>query len=95
VYRDDPLDDEDELRAVIGDEAVDRIQDAPIDPAAAVGAAVDALRILQGWVSDQQAAAWFRQEQRRLEDRSPIAALAAGLTDEVLDAARRWAAAQG
>lgn len=95
MYRDDPLDDEDELRTVIGDDAVDRIQHAPIDPAAAVGTAVDALRIVQGWVSDEEAAAWFHQEQRRLEDRSPVAALAAGLTDEVLDAARRWAAAQG
>ncbi len=96
MYRDDPLDDEFELRELVGDEAVDRLEDAadelPEDP---IGVAVDVLRILQGWVEDERAAAWFHQAQRRLEGRHPIEALAGGAFEEVLDAAAAWAAAQG
>ncbi len=53
------------------------------------------LRVLQGWVDDASAGRWFTTPQRRLERRSPIEALAAGDFEEVEDAARAWAAAQG
>ena len=96
MYRDDPLDDEFELRELVGDDAVDQLEDAaaslPEDP---VGVAVDVLRLLQGWVDDERAAAWFVQSQRRLEGRRPIDALVGGAFEEVLDAATAWAAAQG
>ena len=96
MYRDDPLDDEMELRALVGDDAVDHLCDArddlSIDP---VACALDALRVLQGWVDDDTAGGWFRQRQRRLDDRTPVEALAAGADEEVLDAARAWAAAHG
>lgn len=98
MYRDDPLADEEELRAVIGDDAVDVLVDAggpePVGETP-VGVAVDVLRLLQGWVDDERAAGWFTRPQRRLDRRTPVEALAAGETDEVRDAARRWAAAQG
>lgn len=90
MYRDDPLDDELELRELLGDEPVDTLAGAD-----AVIAALDVLRVLQGWVSDERAAQWFLDVQRRLDDRDPLTALADGDDDLVLDAARRWAAAQG
>lgn len=90
MYRDDPLDDEMELRELLGDDPVDALVDAD-----AVIPALDVLRILQGWVEDPAAAGWFLAGQRRLNDRTPVQALADGDDDLVLDAARRWAAAQG
>lgn len=93
MYRDDPLDDEMELRAIIGDEAVDRIVDAGVGDPLAI--ALDVLRLLQGWVSDDEAASWFASQQKRLDDRTPVTALEDGDGDEVLDAARHWSAARG
>jgi hypothetical protein len=90
MYRDDPLDDEMELRELLGDDPVDTLADAD-----AVIPALDVLRILQGWVEDAAAGGWFLAPQRRLDDRTPVQALADGDDDLVLDAARRWAAAQG
>ncbi len=90
MYRDDPLDDEMELRDLLGDDPVDTLVDAD-----AVVPALDVLRVLQGWVDDDRAARWFLDVQRRLDDRDPVTALADGDDDLVLDAARRWAAAQG
>jgi hypothetical protein len=96
MYRDDPLDDEAELRAVAGDEAVDVLLDSDIDAGREpLDVALDVLRVLQGWVDDQSAGRWFTAPQRRLEDRSPVEALTAGAFEEVEDAARAWAAAQG
>lgn len=95
MYRDDPLDDEYELRELVGDEAVDALHEAADVVDDPVGAAVDVLRVLQGWVDDDAAAAWFHQRQRRLEGRSPLEALAAGALDDVAAAASAWAAAQG
>lgn len=90
MYRDDPLDDEAELRDLVGDDAVDVLVAADV-----VVPALDVLRLLQGWVDDAQAAHWLTDPQRRLDDRDPVTALADGDADLVLDAARRWAAAQG
>ena len=90
MYRDDPLDDEMELRELLGDDPVDTLVDADV-----VIPALDVLRVLQGWVDDDRAARWFLDVQRRLDDRDPVTALADGDDDLVLDAARRWAAAQG
>lgn len=96
MYRDDPLDDEAELRELLGDPQVDRLTEA-----AAAGvrtpleAALDVLRVLQGWVDDEPAARWFVTPQRRLEGDRPLDALCAGHLEEVEDAARAWAAAQG
>lgn len=90
MYRDDPLDDEFELRELLGDEPVDRLVDAD-----AVLPALDVLRLLQGWVEDEPVSHWFRTVQRRLDDRAPVTALVDGDDDLVLDAARRWVAAQG
>ena len=90
MYRDDPLDDEMELRELLGDDPVDTLVDADV-----VVPALDVLRVLQGWVDDDRAARWFLDVQRRLDDRDPVTALADGDDDLVLDAARRWAAAQG
>lgn len=96
MYRDDPLDDEMELRGIVGDAAVERLEDAGDDLAAdPVAVAVDALRLLQGWMPDEDAGHWFLQDQARLDGRTPIDALAAGMDDEVLDAARAYAAAHG
>lgn len=96
MYRDDPLDDEAELRAILGDDVVDDIVAARATLAAdPLEQALDALRVLQGWVDDDAAGAWFLQAQRRLEGRTPVAALVAGAGEDVLDAARAWAAAQG
>jgi hypothetical protein len=96
VYRDDPLDDEAELITLVGEPAVAALHDArgalSADP---VGAALDVLRVLQGWVDDEAAGRWFHTEQRRLEGRTPLTALASGAFEEVEDAARAWAAANG
>ncbi|MEX2549207.1 MAG: antitoxin Xre/MbcA/ParS toxin-binding domain-containing protein [Nitriliruptoraceae bacterium] len=96
MYRDDPLDDEAELRAIAGDEPVDTLLAAPVDgERTPLEVALDVLRVLQGWVDDRSAARWFSTPQRRLADRTPIEALASGAFEEVEDAARAWAAAQG
>lgn len=96
MYRDDPLDDEMELRAVAGDDPVDVLTSA--DPARdrePLEIALDVLRVLQGWADDEAAGSWFTTAQRRLDGRTPIEALAAGAYEEVEDAARAWAAARG
>ena len=96
MYRDDPLDDEAELRAVAGDDAVDALLAADLEvEREPLEVALDVLRVLQGWVDDASAGRWFGAPQRRLEDRSPVEALSAGAFEEVEDAARAWAAAQG
>lgn len=96
MYRDDPLDDEAELRDVVGDEPVDRLlvePDAADDERTPLLAALDVLRVLQGWVDDDDAGRWFTTEQRRLGDRTPIDLLAGGAYEDVEDAARAYAAA--
>ena len=96
MYRDDPLDDEAELRAVAGDAVADELLAVePSGERAPIEVALDVLHVLQGWVDDTAAGAWFRLPQRRLEGRSPVEALCAGAFEEVEDAARAWAAAQG
>ncbi|MCC5948701.1 MAG: hypothetical protein JJT89_09625 [Nitriliruptoraceae bacterium] len=96
MYRDDPLDDEAELRAVVGDEPVDRLLDAdPGREREPIEVALDVLRVLQGWVDDEAAGRWFVATQARLERRPPVDALVDGAFEEVEDAARAWAAAQG
>ena len=96
MYRDDPLDDEAELRAIAGDDAVDALVAADVvadrEP---LEVALDVLRVLQGWVDEPAAGRWFVTTQRRLEGRTPIEALAGGAYEEVEDAARAWSAAQG
>jgi hypothetical protein len=92
VYRDDPLDDEAELRDVVGDAEVDALLDARGGEAVLV--ALDALRLLQGWVDDVMVASWLTTVQRRLGGRSPLTAIAEGRDDEVLDALRVYLAAQ-
>ena len=99
MYRDDPLDDEAELRALAGDEVVDALVDDGRNVEAGertpLEVALDVLRVLQGWVDDEAAGQWFSSRQRRLDDRTPVAALSARAYEEVEDAARSWAAAQG
>ncbi|MFA9428703.1 hypothetical protein [Egicoccus sp. AB-alg2] len=96
MYRDDPLDDELELRAIVGDEAVDRLHEAEPDRERhPVEVALDVLRVLQGWVDEPAAARWFGHPQKRLEGRTPMEALGVGAYEEVEDAARAWAAAHG
>lgn len=99
MYRDDPLDDELELRALIGDDAVDVLATSDATAVTAertpVEAAADVLRVLQGWVDDDAAARWFLTSQRRLGDRDPVTVLASGAFEDVEEAARIWAAAQG
>jgi hypothetical protein len=94
VYRDDPLDDEAELIAIAGEDAVavlhDGAEDLPREP---LEVALDVLRVLQGWVDDAAAGRWLTSTQRRLEDRTPLEALRDGAFEEVEDAARAWAAA--
>lgn len=96
MYRDDPLDDEAELRALVGDADVDTLaaggDDLDRDP---VEVAVDVLRVLQGWVDDNAAGRWFHHPQKRLDGRSPLDALYHGAFEEVEDAARAWVAAHG
>ena len=96
MYRDDPLDDELELRAILGDDAVDALHAADLDrDRHPVEVALDVLRVLQGWVDESSAARWFASPQKRLEGRTPLAALASGAYEEVEDAGRAWAAAHG
>lgn len=95
MYRDDPLDDEFELREIVGDEAVDALASGDRRLQDPVEVAVDVLRILQGWVDDETAGRWFHQPQRRLEGRRPLDALAVGAFEDVTEAASAWAAAQG
>lgn len=95
MYRDDPLDDEAELRALLGDEPVDALLEGVREDRPALLVALDVLRVLQGWVDDEQAAGWFTTAQRRLDDRTPVAALVEGDHEDVEDAARAYAAAQG
>lgn len=96
MYRDDPLDDEAELRDVLGDEPVDGLLVAPPaadDERTPLLAALDVLRVLQGWVDDDDAGRWFTTEQRRLDGRTPVEVLALGAYEDVEDAARAYAAA--
>lgn len=96
MYRDDPLDDEAELRAVLGDDDVDELLVVPPasdDERTPLLAALDVLRVLQGWVDDDDAGRWFTTQQRRLGDRSPVTVLAAGAYEDVEDAARAYVAA--
>lgn len=95
MYRDDPLADEQELRAIAGDRAVDELL-AYADHGLLTGfdVAVEVLRVLQGWVDDDEAGDWFRTPQARLDGRTPVSALVDGDVDEVRDAASSWAAAQ-
>lgn len=96
MYRDDPLDDEAELRALLGDEPVDSLLAEPPaadDERTPLLAALDVLRVLQGWVEDDDAARWFTATQRRLDDRTPVQVLAMGAYEDVEDAARAYVAA--
>lgn len=94
MYRDDPLPDEEELRAIVGDDQVDALLDATAAGAVTpFDVAVDVLRVLQGWADDDQVGEWFGAEQARLEGRTPVEALCDGDLEEVRDAGRRWAAA--
>jgi hypothetical protein len=96
MYRDDPLDDEFELRAVLGDEPVDALAAGDVvAERTPVEAAVDVLRVLQGWVNDDAAARWFLADQRRLGGERPVDLLRRGAYEDVEEAARVWAAAQG
>ena len=92
MYRDEPLDDEAELREVVGDPAVDALLAA--GGSDVVLTALDALRILQGWVDEAACASWLTTGQRRLEDRSPLEALAEGRSEDVDDVLRAFVAAQ-
>jgi hypothetical protein len=92
MYRDEPLDDEAELRDVLGETVVDELLTQRGSDG--IADAVDALRLLQGWVDDEQVAGWFRAPQQRLGGRSPLAALAEGDRDGVDDALRAYLAAQ-
>lgn len=91
MYRDEPLDDEQELRDLVGDDQVDRIVDDPD----ALEAGLDAMRLLQGWVDDDQAARWLTAPARRLGRRTPIDALCEGDGEDVVDACQAFIAAQG
>ena len=96
MYRDDPLDDEAELRELLGDEPVARLLPDPTaadDERTPLLAALDVLRVLQGWVDEDDAARWFTATQRRLDDRTPIDVLATGAYEDVEDAARAYVAA--
>lgn len=92
MYRDDPLDDEAELRELLGDAAVDLL--VATDPQL-VAAAADMASVLLGWGPADEVAEWFRRPQQRLEGRSPLDGLVDGDVDEVEEAARLWAAARG
>ncbi|MEX0836432.1 MAG: antitoxin Xre/MbcA/ParS toxin-binding domain-containing protein [Nitriliruptor sp.] len=94
MYRDDPLDDEAELIAIAGEDAVETLRagrdELDRDP---LGVALDVLRVLQGWVDDDAAGRWLTSPQRRLESRTPVQALRDGAFEEVEDAAQAWVAA--
>jgi len=92
MYRDDPLDDEAELRVVVGDTAVDALLEA--GGTDGLLAALDALRLLQGWVDDDACTRWLTDVQRRLGGRSPLGAIAEGDAEEVHDVLRAFLAAQ-
>jgi hypothetical protein len=92
MYRDEPLDDEAELRALTGDAAVDELFQT--GGPTAVTAAIDAMRLLQGWVEPEAISTWLVSPQRRLGDRSPLAALAVGGSEDVEEALRAWIASQ-
>jgi hypothetical protein len=96
MYRDDPLDDEAELRDLLGDGPVDGLLVTPQvsdDERTPLLAALDVLRVLQGWVEDDDTARWFTARQRRLDGRTPVDVLAAGAYEDVEDAARAYVAA--
>lgn len=96
MYRDDPLDDEMELRNIVGDEPVDQLLDAAIDDnRLALHAALDVLRVLQGWADDASIKTWLLGPQQRLDGHTPLEMLCLGSFDDVEDAARAWAAARG
>jgi hypothetical protein len=92
MYRDEPLDDEAELRELVGDAAVEAVQTAA--GAQGVAAAIDAMRLLQGWVDDASARSWLLGPQQRLAGLTPLGALAAGAGEDVDEALRTWLAAQ-
>ena len=92
MYRDEPLDDEAELRDLVGDEAVDRLLEG--GGSDALLGALDALRILQGWVDPEACAEWLTTGQRRLVGRSPLEALGDGAQEDVQDVLRAFVAAQ-
>lgn len=96
MYRDDPLDDEVELRSIVGDQAVNELLSAPANAQRlALHAALDVLRVLQGWADDTSIGTWLQSTQQRLDGHTPIEMLVMGGFDEVEDAARAWAAARG
>ena len=96
MYRDDPLDDEMELRNIVGDEAVDQLLHATLaDNRQPLHAALDVLRVLQGWADDASIRTWLLSPQQRLDGHTPVNMLASGDFDDVEDAARAWAAARG
>jgi len=88
MYRDEPLDDEAELRSLVGDDAVDEVM-AGAGPDG-VAAALDAMRLLQGWVEDADAGRWLTDPQRRLGGRTPLGAIAEGDLLEVDEAVRAF-----
>jgi hypothetical protein len=92
MYRDEPLDDEAELRELVGDGPVDGI--GSTSGMEGIAAAIDAMRLLQGWVDDDAARSWLLGTQRRLGDRSPLTAIAQGAAEDVSEALRAWLAAQ-
>jgi len=92
MYRDEPLDDEAELREVVGDGPVDALLAAR--GTEAVLLALDALRILQGWVDDDACREWLESSQRRLGGRSPLRAIAEGAEQDVQDVLTAFVAAQ-
>lgn len=92
MYRDDPLDDEAELRELLGDAPVDALVEADNQ---LVAVAADIASVLLGWGQGTEVARWFLRPQQRLDSRSPLDALLDGDVDEVEEAARLWAAARG
>lgn len=93
VYRDEPLDDEADLRVVVGDDVVEALADRAGPEG--VAAAIDLLRLAQGWVDDDRIATWLTGAQQRLDGRSPLEAVGQGDADLAAEALRAWLAAQG